>query len=135
MNVHVTEDGIEVLDRPLGGRGGARPGTGPKPKGYVRPPEAVDFDKARARKEQANAELAELELAKRTRSQVDRIAVRQASATALASLVQSLRSIPDNLERRLGLSPEVAQSVGEMIDACLDTVADEFQLMTADADN
>ena len=101
----------------------------------MKPPEAVAFDKARARKEQANAEMAELELAKKTRSQVDRIAVRQASATALASLVQSLRSIPDNLERRLGLSPEVAQAVGEMIDASLDTVADEFQLMTADADN
>lgn len=135
MSVYTTDDGIEVLDRPIGGRGGARPGSGPKPKGYVKPPEAVELDKARARKEAANAALAELELAKKTGAQVDRMAVRQASATALASLVQSLRSIPDNLERRLGVSPEVAQAVGEMIDATLDTLADEFELMTArDAD-
>lgn len=135
MTAFVTDDGVEVLDRPLGGRGGARPGTGPKPKGYVKPPEAVAFDKARARKEAANAELAELELAKKTGAQVDRIAVRQASATALASLVQTLRSIPDNLERRLGVSPELAQAVGEMIDAALDTVADEFELMTSNAEH
>ena len=62
-------------------------------------------------------------------------AVRQASATALASLVQTLRSIPDNLERRLGVSPELAQAVGEMIDAALDTVADEFELMTSNAEH
>lgn len=133
MSAFVTEDGVEVLDRPLGARGGARPGSGPKPKGYVKPPETIAFDKARARKEQANAELLELELAKKTNAQVDRIAVQQAAATALSSLVQTLRAVPDNLERRLGIAPEVAQAVGEMIDAALDTLADEFEMMTSDA--
>lgn len=137
MNAFVTDDGVEVFDRPLdaktartSGRGGARPGSGPKPSGYVKPPEAVALDKARARKEAALAGKAEIELLVAERKYGDREAFRQAAATALSSLVQTLRSIPDNLERKLGISPEVAQSVGDQIDNALNDLADEFEMMT-----
>lgn len=140
MNAFVTPDGVEVFDRELGGpppkssterRGGARPGSGSKPAGYVKPPESVALDKARARKEAANADMAELEVKIKVGQFGDREQFRQAAATAVASMVQTLRSIPDNLERKLGISPEVAQEVGNQIDAALDELADEFEMMCA----
>lgn len=137
MNAFVTDDGVEVFDRPLGAEsakvgqnGGYRPGAGRKPAGYVKPPEAVAYDKAKARKEAALAGKAEIELLVAEKRYGDRAAFRQAAATALSSLVQTLRSIPDNLERKLGVSAEVAQSVGEQIDNALNDLADEFEMMT-----
>lgn len=82
------------------GRGGARAGAGRKPSGYVKPKEAVDFDKAKARKEAALADLHELDYKVKSGQYVSRDEVRQASATAFAQLAQSLRSIPDTLERK-----------------------------------
>jgi phage terminase Nu1 subunit (DNA packaging protein) len=96
------------------------------PNGVQTDPEYV---KARARKEGANAGLAELELRKREGELVERVAVRQAAATMYASIAQTLRSIPDNLERKLGVTPEVAETVGGAIDAALNDLADEMELM------
>ena len=107
-----------------------RPGGGAKPGGYVRPEEIKDYDQAKARNETAKAELNELEVKIKTGEYGERAAYRQAAATALASLAQTLRSVPDNLERRLGVSPEVAQEVGDQIDAALDDLASEFEMMT-----
>lgn len=111
------------------GRGGRREGAGRKPAGYVPPQERLDYEAARARNEAAKAALNELELAIRKGEYVERAAVREAASTALASLAQTLRSVPDNLERRLGLAPEIAQEVGMMIDQALDEVADQFEAM------
>jgi hypothetical protein len=61
---------------------------------------------------------------------VDRAQVRQASATALSAVAQTLPSVPDNLERKLGVQPEVAQEVGVLIDAALDEVANQFEAIT-----
>lgn len=123
---------FEVLDAlPIvSGRGGARPGAGAKPKGHVKSAETVALDKSKARHEQAKAELAELDLKVKTGLYVERAAVRQASATAMSSVAQTLRSVPDNLERRMGIAPEVAEAVGRAIDAALNDLADEFELMT-----
>jgi predicted nucleic acid-binding Zn-ribbon protein len=107
-----------------------RPGGGVKPAAYVRPEEIRDYDQAKARNETAKAELNELEVKIKTGEYGSRAAYRQAAATALASLAQTLRSVPDNLERRLGVSPEVAQEVGNQIDAALDDLASEFEMMT-----
>lgn len=138
----VFTDGVEVFDRPLGaqqeprssGRGGYRPGAGAKPAGYVKPPEVVALDKAKARKEAALAEKAEMELLVAKKQYGDRAAFRQAVATVIASFVQTARSIPDNLERKLGLSPEVTQQVGNMIDEALDNLADELELIAGGGD-
>ena len=107
-----------------------RPGAGSKPAAYVRPEEVRDYDQAKARNETAKAELNELEVKIKTGEYGSRAAYRQAAATALASLAQTLRSVPDNLERRLGVSPDVAQEVGNQIDAALDDLASEFEMMT-----
>lgn len=44
-------------------------------------------------------------------------------------MAQTLRSVPDNLERKLGVSPEVALEVGILIDAALNDVAAKFEEM------
>lgn len=124
-----TDDGIEILDAPKSRRGGARPGAGAKPRGYEKPESQKDYDSARARNEQAKAELNELELKIKSGEYGSRAAFRQAAATAMASLAQTLRSVPDNLERKLGISPDVADEVGKAIDSALSDISAEFQMM------
>lgn len=118
------------VTKPKDGRGGYRPGAGRKPAGYVPPPERIDLDREKARNEKAKADLNELELAVRRGQYVDRAQVKQAAATALSALAQTLRSVPDNLERKLGVSPEVAAEVGLLIDSALDEVANQFEAIT-----
>ncbi len=110
--------------------GGKREGAGRKPRDVERDADYADYGKARARNEAAKAKLAELDLMVKTGEYVPRVAVRQAAATAMASLSQSLRSIPDNLERTLGISADVAEEVGKAIDATLNDLADEFEMMS-----
>ena len=117
----------------IAGHGGFRPNAGRKTADYVKPQESLDYDAARARNELAKAELNELEVKVKTGEYGSRASFRQAAATALSSLAQTLRSVPDNLERRLGVSPEVAQEVGNQIDAALDDLATEFEMMTNDS--
>lgn len=116
------------------GHGGHRPGAGRRPADYVPTPEQADLASAKARNEAAKADLNELELRIKSGEYVDRGAVREATATALATLAQTLRSVPDNLERKLGLDPKVAEEVGKLIDAALDEVADEFEKLGRDPD-
>jgi len=54
---------------------------------------------------------------------LSRVAVQQASATILALLAQSLRSIPDNCERQAGLSPEAVEMIQQQVDAALTEAA------------
>jgi phage terminase Nu1 subunit (DNA packaging protein) len=110
--------------------GGARAGAGRKPADYVKPQEIQDFESARARNEAAKADLNELEYKIKSGEYVEREAVKQASATALATLAQALRSLPDTLERRLNVSPEITELIGAEIDACLESLSEDFALMT-----
>lgn len=121
---------VYEIDRPKTGWGGARRNSGPKPKGYEKPEEIIDLDKARARNEQAKAELNELKLKVETGRYVERDAVRQASATMLATLSQALRSLPDNLERKFNLSPDVLTFIGREIDALTEGMAQDLALYT-----
>ena len=111
-----------------GGHGGARPNSGPKPAGYVKPPEGQDYDKAKARNEAAKAGLNELELKIKSNEYLSRTAYREASATLLAELAQGLRSLPDTLERKFGLSPEALLHVERTIDEAMQGVADGLEL-------
>lgn len=133
-NAEITD--VEVVsEKPKrNGHGGARPGAGRKREGYKPPPEKVDFDKAKARHEYAKAALAELELRRRMGDVVSRAAVRDASAHALASVAQSLRSVPDDLERKFGLTPEQAEAIGKRIDEVLNDLADEFEMLVVQED-
>lgn len=129
-------DTIEILDavpfpgtRKGNNHGGARPGAGRKPADYVKPPEAADFELARARNEAAKADLNELEFKVKSGEYISRTAVVQATATAYAAVAQTLRSIPDHLERRLALDPSVAEEVAKLIDESLNELADTFEVI------
>lgn len=118
---------VDIIDAP--GHGGARKGAGRKPAGYEKPPEKVQYDEWKARSERATALQRELDLKVNEGKYVARDAVVQATATAYASVAQTLRSIPDHLERRLGIAPELAEEIAKQIDETLSTLADEFELM------
>ncbi|CAG2126893.1 hypothetical protein LMG31506_00225 [Cupriavidus yeoncheonensis] len=114
------------------GHGGSRPGAGRKPKDYEKPEAVVDFEEARARNESAKADLNELEFKIKSGEYVARAAVVQATATAYAAIAQALRSLPDNLERRLALDPEVAEEIGRQIDEALGELAGVLEKMRGD---
>lgn len=138
---------MEILDGPLthgGKRAGAgrKPGYSPKeaealmaetlkaqePSGETRT--AVDYAKARARKEAALADLNELDYKVKSGEYIARVAVQEACATLLATLAQALRSLPDNLERRHNLSPEIAEQIEVTIDATLSDLATGLEMFT-----
>ena len=98
-------------------RGGARPGAGGAAP-YSKSQDLKDLDAAKARKEAALADMHELDYKIKTREYVSRVAVQQASATAMATLAQTLRSVPDNLERR-GIPPEVCVRIDKAINEAL----------------
>lgn len=116
------------------GHGGARDGAG-RPRGGADPDRAAtraDFEAERARHEKIKADEREFEFAVKKGEYLPRDAQRSAAATALAVLTQSCRSIPDNLERSLGLAPEAVEQVAIQIDSALAEVAAAFKAMTND---
>lgn len=113
-----------------GGHGGARENSGPK-KGYIKSPDAIAFESARARNEAAKAALNEHELKVKSGEYVARDVVRSVSATTSSTIAQALRSIPDNLERK-GIDPQVCADIAEVIDEALNDLAEQFKLMTED---
>ena len=115
-------------DFPLNSHGGAREGSGRKGTGYVKPQEAIDFDKAKVRTEVAKAEKLERENQVAEGLLVSRAAVQQASATAYAALAQSLRSISDELERE-GFPPDLCRKVEGIIDEAMSGHAAQMELM------
>lgn len=116
-----------------GAHGGAREGSGRKPEGYEHPEGRADFERERADHERVKREQRELALEITRGNYLPREAQRQAAATALAVLTQSLRSIPDNLERVHALQPEIVEAIAVQIDAALSEVATAFQMMTGSA--
>lgn len=112
-----------------GGWGGYREGAGAKPPGWTPSAERVDFERERAEHERVKREQREFKLSVERGEYLSRVAVGQASATALAVLTQALRSVPDNLERACGLTPEQAEEAQAMIDAALSEVAAAFKAM------
>jgi phage terminase Nu1 subunit (DNA packaging protein) len=113
-------------------RGGARPGAGRKPAGYEQPQERIDYERERARNEKAKADLNELEFKVKSNEYVPREAVQQAAATMLALVAQTLRSIPDTLERRINTSPEITEVIGIEIDNILEGLGDELRMLAGD---
>ena len=110
------------------GYGGARAGAGRKPKDYVKPEIVKDIDKSKARKESALADQHELSYKIKSGQYVERAAVQQASATLLAELGQSLRSMADNLERKFNLQPHVVADISLTVDEALNTVATGMEM-------
>jgi len=113
----------------ISGHGGRREGAGRKPKDYEPSAEKVSFDKEKALHEKVKRERAELALKVEAGKLVQRAAVQQAAAAALAMFAQSMRSLPDTIERKLHVSPEVTEEIEKTIDAALDDLAGAFELM------
>lgn len=117
----------------IGGHGGRREGAGAKPAAERSAPEDLAaYNKAKARVEEAKAEDAELNLAIKRGEYVLRTAVQTASATAVAAVVQSLRSLPDNLERKFNLKPEVVEAISVQIDDALAELGRQFKAMAGE---
>ncbi len=129
---------FELLDKDgsviPSGRGGARAGAGRKPNNYVKPTTTVDYETARARKEAALADLNELDYKIKSGQYVSRQAVRQASATVLAHLAQTIRSLPDNLERR-GVAPSVCATIDAAITEVLSDVQTDLARLYESAED
>ena len=70
------------------------------------------------------------DLQERDRELIPAIEVEQTVRTAFAAIGQSLRSIPDNLERRVGISPAVAEQIEEMLDEEMTALADSLASLT-----
>lgn len=118
---------------PGGANGGKRPGAGRKKGTVVDQDEYAIYAKARAAKEKANAGLAQIELLRKEGAFVPREEVQQATATAFAVISQTLRAIPDNIERRLGTTPELAEEVGKLIDTAMADLAADLEVMCTKA--
>lgn len=84
---------------------------------------SVVYATAKARKESADAAMKELNYRIKAGQYLPREAVRTALAEVFQSVAQSLRSIPDNLERKLGLKPDVAEMVSATIDEIMGELA------------
>jgi phage terminase Nu1 subunit (DNA packaging protein) len=106
------------------GRGGARPGSG-RPRLRVnddgQPLETGNIYEALAkekmRHEALKADRAEIENRLRAGELLERHDVEQAAMRMHAAIAQHLRSLPDALERRLGLSPAVVEDLEQAMDA------------------
>ena len=89
----------------------------------------VDHKRAQADHERLKIEERQFELEVRRRLHVEVAAVQQAAATAMAALAQTMRSLPDLLERRCGLPPEGVRLVGQTVDEVLASAAASLQAM------
>jgi phage terminase Nu1 subunit (DNA packaging protein) len=87
------------------------------------------YSTAKARKEVAQASKAELEFRIMDGQYLPRESIRSALAEAYQAVAQSLRSIPDNLERKLGVTPDIAEVVSTAIDEAMGELAYSMEQM------
>lgn len=117
------------------GHGGARRGAGRRSADDDDSQSTAqqDYDEEKARHEKIKADEREFKLAVLQQEYLLKTDVQQAAATAMSVLTQSLRSIPDNLERVLSLAPEVVEQIAVQIDASLAEASSAFKAMSSDA--
>jgi hypothetical protein len=116
------------------GYGGARPRAGRKKaedKAKAQPGEEETpyqrFERARADKEVSLARQAEVKANLEEGVVVYREAVQSGAAKAFAMCSQSLDAIADNLERQLGVAPEIAEKVAKYINEAKAQLAEDLQ--------
>lgn len=107
------------------GRGGARPGAG-RPRSdnehaNERARHSAAYWKEKAKRERHLAAIAEAESMARMGQYYDRDEVRRTVQTMLSALTETMRTIPDLLERKTGLTPDQAAFEAHIIDEALDT--------------
>lgn len=111
------------------GHGGSRARAGGKPKAVRDATEEhhIKYTKSRAENETFKAANSKLDYEIKIGKYVLRDDVRRAVSVAFATIAQNLRSMPDNLERRLGLAPEVINSISIEIDEIMNNLASELE--------
>lgn len=111
-------------------RGGRRENAGRKVAGSSEAAALARYNEAKADHEETKAEAAAFELAIKRGEYLPRASVQLAASTAAASLVQALRSLPDNLEREFRLDPDVVANIEARIDEALADLSKQFEAMT-----
>lgn len=121
----------ELLDAKSGSGRERAPGAGRKTKQTFNAVEQayIDTKQSDARLIKAKADREELKFLQESGEWIPRDAVRNATATAFSAISQTLRSIPDNIERRLALPPEALDAIARIIDESLDGLADSLETM------
>lgn len=79
------------------------------------------------RKALADAKLREHMLAVKSGEYLPRDAFKNAVGTAYATCAQSIKSLPDNFERKMGLTPEQAEAGELVVDQILQTLYDDLK--------
>lgn len=95
----------------------------------------LDAQAERARVDHHRANLLALEQAEAERRLIPATEVESAVALAFGTISQALRAIPDNLERRHGIEPDVAEAVETAILSAMDHLADELVALAPEATN
>ncbi|WP_038054729.1 DUF1441 family protein [Thioalkalivibrio sp. ALJ1] len=85
------------------------------------------FNKARADKEAALAQLRQMEADQRAGTLIPAAEVEEAVATAFGRIRQRLASLPDDLERRGLVTPEQAEGVEAEVYNTMNTIADQLE--------
>jgi hypothetical protein len=135
-----TEKPVRVLTEPITGRGGYRPGNGRKTNEFrekvrenLEGDGEVDYAVARAKKESWLAKTVELDYRIKQGEYVARDVVRGECAKAFSAVAQTLRSLPDALERREGISPALAEKISQYLDDAMNTLCEDFKRLAGDA--
>jgi len=109
-------DALEVARWRFGGSTGSADGEGADPDSMAPQDRKAWFD----------SEIKRRALQERDRELITVDEVERVIATAFSAIAQGLRSLPDNVERRTGCSPDVVAAVEEVVDAEMSSVADRL---------
>lgn len=87
------------------------------------------YDEAKTLEMEAKAALKAMEVETRRGTLVERVAVQSAAATAQQLFAQTVRSIPDILERTHGVRPDVVDVISRALDEALANLATDMESM------
>jgi hypothetical protein len=105
--------------------GGRRPGAG-RPAKATQRDDIAEFHRARTRKENALADLRELEAGEGAGRLYDRNEVLRVIAVTIAIFAEQLRSLPDLLERRAGLTAAQCDLLERLVDTELEALRERL---------
>lgn len=114
---HATYDAGEMVRALLARRGDVDPAT-------LSPADRRNLAVARRQ---------ELELEIRSSAYLPRDSIRQGTATAFATVAQSLRSIPDLVERKTGATPDTCELIEQVIDSVCNDLAERLEALHREA--
>jgi len=128
----------ESIEPTPGQHGGARPGAG-RPKGFSQknqdPTKRDSYGvlaEAKAHREVYKAKMAEVEFRLKTAELYERAEVLRVVRTAIAVFAEQMRSLPDKLERSVGLTPAQAELAEQEVDAQLEELRSKLSRISGE---